>query len=198
MNTNINTGNAEGKTAVYRPTLSFYHANQKGTGCALRFTLHPAHDNTDGSLMLTAANQMTVGDRRGPNPTFSHFDWDGKITVKLDFGDLAKFLQVFRGETESLEDGKGVIHNSPSGMTKIVLRHLIEPITGYSLELYRKARNGDESSAHFVFKNHEALGLAEAIAGSLSVISFGIPMVIAHDTTAYKKETREVRDAAAA
>lgn len=63
-----------------RPALAFYHANAKGTGCAVKMTLHPATVDasgitTDGYIELTAANQMTVGNRLGPNPTFPKFDW---------------------------------------------------------------------------------------------------------------------------
>ena len=44
-----------------RPSLCFYHANPKGTGSAVKMNLHPAHDYTDGCIMLKIANQMTVG-----------------------------------------------------------------------------------------------------------------------------------------
>ena len=112
----------------YRPSLAFYRASAKGTGSAVKMKLHPAHDDTDGSIMLTIANQKTVGSRMGPNPTFSTFDWDNAMTIKLDFNDLTKMLQVFRGECETIEDGMGLCHLSPRGSTKIMLRHLVEPI----------------------------------------------------------------------
>ena len=82
--------------------------------------------------------------------------------------------------------------------TKIVLRHLVEPVSGYSFELYRTPTQGEEMRAHIFFTPWEALGLAEAIAGSMSVISFGIPMVIPHDTSAYEAENRELRNVRAA
>ena len=44
----------------------------------------------------------------------------------------------------------------------------------------------------------EALGLGLAIENSFGVISFGIPMLVEHDTTAYRREAREARNAAAA
>lgn len=183
----------------YRPKLTLYHPNAKGTGCAVSMELHPAHDRTDGSIMLRAANQMTVGDKRGPTPTFPRFDWDGAISVKLDFNDLCKVLQVFRGECESIEDGRGLYHRSPRAATRIVLRHLIEPVAGYSLELYRMPVGGEsETRAHILFSSAEALGLCESIAGAMSVITFGIPMLVPHDTSAYEAETREMRHASAA
>jgi len=183
---------------AYRPKLAFYHANPRGTGGAVSMDLHPAHDNKDGCIMMRIANQMTVGDRRGPNPTFPRFDWENAIVVKLGFDDLCQMLQVFRGECESVGDGKGLMHATAKAMTTIRLRHMIEPVTGYSLEVYRSSRSGgEESRAHILFSNAEALGICESIAGSMSVISFGIPVVLPHDTAKYEAEQREFRHAAA-
>ena len=183
---------------AYRPSLRFFHPNGRGTGCAVSMDLHPAHDRVDGSIMMKVSNQMTVGNLQGPNPTFPRFDWENAMSVKLDFSDLCKMLQVFRGECESLEDGRGLYHRTARATTKIVLRHLVEPVAGYSLELYRTPMQGEDTRAHIFFTPWEALGLAEAIAGSMAVISFGIPVVIPHDTSAYEAENREFRNVSAA
>ena len=198
MNEGTNTRQDAAQTpGRFRPRLSLYHANAKGTGGALRMELHPAHDNTDGCIMTQVASQMTVGDIKGPNPIYPRFNWDGSICVKLDFQDLTRMLQVFRGECESLEDGHGLVHVSPRGTTKIVLRHLLEPRSGYSFEVYRNS-SGGESNARVFLSANEALGIAAAIEGSMSVICFGIPMLVKHDTSAYRAETREMRNASAA
>ena len=162
---------------AFRPTLAFYKANAKGSGCAMKMELHPAHGQTDGSIMVTLANQMTIGDRRGPNPTFPHFDWENAICVKLDFSDLSKMLQVFRGECESIEDGRGLVHRSPEGLAYIRLAHLIEPIPGYRLEVEFYAGEGRIEKRSIMLAPYEALGLVAAIESSLVVICFGIPMV---------------------
>ena len=184
---------------AFRPKLAFYHANSRGTGGAVSMDLHPAHGNKDGCIMMRIANQMTIGNRQGPNPTFPRFDWENAIVVKLGFDDLCQILQVFRGECESVGDGKGLIHVTAKASTSIRLRHMIEPVKGYSLEVYRTSRNGgEESRAHILFSNAEAVGLCEAIAGSMSVISFGISVVLPHDTAAYEAEQKEFRNATAA
>lgn len=184
---------------ITRPQFSIYHPNGKGTGAAIELELHPAHDRSDGSIMMKIANQMTIGDRRGPNPTYPHFDWKGAVTVKLDFNDLSKILQVFRGECEAIDDGHGLYHSSARATTKIVLRHLIEPVVGYSLEVYRILReSGEESRMHIVLNPTEALGLCEAIAGSLSIVCFGIPMVIRHEASTLENDEKEKPNAAAA
>ena len=159
------------------PTLTMYHPNGKGTGSAIRLELHPAHDDTAGSIMATIAMQLATGDRPGTVPVYPRFDWKGAITVKLDFTDICKMLQVFRGECESLEDGRGLFHQSTRGTTKIMLRHLVEPIHGYMLEVYRNTHGSEDSNARIFLSPYEALGLATAIESSMGVICFGISMV---------------------
>ena len=163
-----------------RPALTMYHPNGKGTGSAIRIELHPAHDDTAGSIMATIATQLTIGDRLGAVPGYPRFDWEGAITVKLDFTDISKMLQVFRGECESIEDGRGLFHKSTRGTTKITLRHIVEPINGYMLEVSRKTSDSEDSNARIFLSPYEALGLATAIESSMGVICFGIPMVIPH------------------
>ena len=183
---------------TYRPKLAFYHASPKGTGCAATLELHPAHDDVDGSVWLCAANQMTVGNRMGPNPTFPRFDWENRICVKLDFNDLCAILQVFRGESESINGDHGLYHRTAKATTKIRLRHLVDPVAGYSLELYKTPTGGgEETRAHLLLNSAEALGLCESIAGAMYLVSFGIPMLVPHDTTAYRREAREVHNVAA-
>ena len=159
-----------------RPTLTMYHPNGKGTGSTIRLELHPAHDDTAGSIMATIATQLTTGNCMGSMPVYPKFDWEGAITVKLDFTDISKMLQVFLGECESIEDGRGLFHRSTRGTTKITLRHLVEPINGYMLEVYRKTSEEDSNARIFLLPS-EALGLATAIESSMGVICFGIPMV---------------------
>lgn len=163
----------------HHPALAFYHANAKGTGCSIKMTLHPAVVDgngitTDGYIELVAANQMTVGNPRGPNPTFPRFDWDNRISVKLGFDDITNMLQVFRGECETINGDHGLYHRDANGSVKIVLRHLIDPVSGYSLELYAThAGGGEESRAHFLMSPAEALGICEAFTGSMRLIAFG-------------------------
>lgn len=185
---------------TYRPRLALYHTSSKGLGSALKLELHPAHDDTEGSIMLTLSNQMTVGDLRGANPVYPRFDWENAAHIKLGFNDLCAMLQVFRGEIETVNDGKGFYHNSPTWTTRIGFKHLIEPVSGYSLEVYRTPRNreGEAVRYHFLFSPSEAIGICEAISDSMGIVAFGIPMVIPHDTSAYETKLKEMRKANAA
>lgn len=160
---------------INRPALALYKANAKCTGCAMKMELHPAHGDTAGSIMMSLASQKTVGDFRGPNPIYPTFDWENPITVKLDFTDLAKMLQVFRGECESIEEGRGLVHRSPKGLTYIKLEHLVEPIPGYKLEVKFSAVAGSVEQRTIMLAPYEALGLTAAIESSLGIICFGVP-----------------------
>ena len=111
-----------------RPAITMYHANAKGTGTALRLELHPARTDSDGSILATIAPQNEI------KPVAS-FYWNNSISVRLCLMDLAKILQVLRGNYESIDDGKGLYHRTGDGFTVVRLYHRIEPIGGYVLDV---------------------------------------------------------------
>lgn len=168
----------------YRPKFALYRANGKGTGSAVSFELCPAHGNTEGCIIMTLACQKTVGNSRGPNPTYPTFAWDAAMTIKLGFNDLTQILQVIRGETESVNGERGLYHQVRGVVTTIKFRHVVEGFGGYALELYRNTQGhpDDDRCGFFFFTSAEALGLSAAIENSLGVVCFGIPKVIPHDT----------------
>ena len=112
-----------------RPTWTMYHPNGKGTGSALRLELHPAHDQTDGSIFAAIAPQKTS--EAEPYPSM---DWGKAIPVKFDIIELSQILQVLRGCTESIADGKGLFHRTIKGNTVVRFVHFIEPVCGYKLD----------------------------------------------------------------
>lgn len=161
-----------------RPKLSFYHANAKGTGAAVEFELHPAHEDTEGSIFVSIATQKTVGSREGGGRVFPTFDWQNRLVVKLDIFDVAQMLQVFRGISESIADGKGLFHRSPRATSVISLEHRLDQTPGYRFEISSKPLDGaDARRAAIVFSNGEALALALALEHSMAAIAFGVPAV---------------------
>lgn len=166
-----------------RPSLTFYHANGKGTGSAMKLELYPARvgDPDSGAIYATIATQSSLGDRRSTPPVYPRFDWDNALKVKLDFTDLSKVLQVLRGETESIDEGKGLFHRYADKYQLIKFRHMIEPVCGYSLEVYETSANDgervNESTARIFLSNAEALGLSLAIEHSFAAIAFGDPVM---------------------
>lgn len=152
-----------------RPYLAFYHANAKGTGCAAKFELHPAHGAVEGYVSVSMANQRTA--KHIPS-----FDWDDSINLKLCFADVCEFLRLFRGETESIADGRGLFHRTPNANIRVHLRHVVEPVCCYSLEVYeRRFSDSEERRVCIVLTSAEATGLCLALEHSMSLLAFGIP-----------------------
>ncbi len=162
--------------SVNRPRLEFYHPNAKGTGCAMAMALRPSDSTQNGYVAVSFANQMTVGNSMGANPTFPTFDWENCVDVVLDFDALCAILQVLRGETESIDGIHGIYHKYKGCCQKIQLRHLIDPVCCYSFEVFEALANGgEEKRVHMLLSPAEALGIYESIAGSMYLITFGIP-----------------------
>ena len=163
-------------TTADRPALAFYNANCKCTGCAAKFELYPANGLVGGSILLRLAKQMPADPSANP-PAFPSFDWTHEISVRLTFDDLCRILQVLRGETESIADGKGIFHHSRRAATALHLCHVVEPCSCYKLEARRRMiddPNDDTQAAIFLVES-EALGLRLAIENSIGLIAFGIP-----------------------
>ncbi len=165
-----------------RPDFVIYHPNGKGTGCAFRMNLYPAQENRDGCIMVSFANQNSVGDRRAAVPTYPTFDWKNKVSVKLDFSDICKMIQVLRGTSEGLDGEMGLFHRSAKFATKITLKHITEPIEGFEFGVYRapalKTVSEPEQSARILLTPWEALGIALAFENSIGVVCFGVPKVV--------------------
>ena len=146
--------------------LKLYHPTSKGTGCAIGLELHPATAEQEGSIILEMAHQRTV------NGKDSEFDWSDTVCVRLGFNELTKILQVFRGECESTDDGTGLYFREGSNK-RVVLRHMVEPVCGYSLELTDDQISGRRFN--IILTNAEALGICEAIVGAMVWVAFGDP-----------------------
>ena len=163
----------------YRPRLSFYHANGKGTGSAAQFEVVPACGDRDGSVFLTLAQQKSVasGSAEHGNRQHATFDWPNRVTVKLNFSDLCQMLPVFKGQAATIADGKGLYHDSRNTTTLINLTRQSEPYTGWALEVSRRGKAESESAVRtrIVFNTAEAFGLGAVLEQVLGLLAFGIP-----------------------
>lgn len=186
MNTDIHaqtqvqrTADEETPLRVYRPRLSFYHANGKGTGSAARFEVVPACGDRDGVVYLTLAQQKSVASGSSDQGTRQHatFDWQNRVTVKLNFGDLCQMLLVFRGMAATIADGKGLYHDSRNMTTIINVSRQTEPYAGWALDVSRRGKNESDAAARvrILFNAAEAFGLGAALEQSLGILAFGIP-----------------------
>lgn len=168
---------SEKTTGEFRPNYYCCHPNAKGTGCAVRFELHPAHGNTEGSIFATFAAQKTVGSFEQGKKVFPTFDWAGNITVRLDINEVASMLEVFRGYREKMCDGNGLFHVSANASTVITLNHRLEPDPGYVFAVSRKTGDGEIRRMHILLDMREALVLTDSLSGALMFMAFGIPKV---------------------
>lgn len=81
-------------------------------------------------------------------------------------------------ECESINGEHGLWQRTVNGNTKIVLRHLVDPVPGYSLEVnFCPADGSEERRWMFLLQPSEALGISEAISGSMYLVAFGVPKV---------------------
>ena len=155
-------------------TIGIYHANGKGTGCAINIELHPAHDETDGSVFIRFASQKTVGSDSDGTRTYPTFDWPNAITTRLTIVEIASVLEVFGGVKESIEDGKGFFHRSERAALVFRMEHRIEPCSGYWIETSRRLVDTDETQTAGIFLTpSEAYAIALALESSMSRIAFG-------------------------
>lgn len=136
--------------------LKMFHPNAKGTGACLKISETP----TD--IMLQVFPQ---GPSKGGFPSFN---WDAGVSFIADWRALSEVLMVFRGECESLGDGRGISYTSDHGWSKLMLRHVIEPVHCYSLEIYERNSDGVESRGIFRLLTAEALGLSLIFEGILN------------------------------
>ncbi len=67
--------------------------------------------------------------------------WEHGVTVSLGAVELAKILEVMRGHTESIDDGKGLYLRRADDWVVLRVSHMIEPLPGYRFEVVR-CRNG--------------------------------------------------------
>jgi hypothetical protein len=177
---------------AYRPRLSFYHANAKGSGSAARFELVPAAGDRDGVIYLTLAQQKSVASAAGAEgrAQFATFDWQNRVTVKLNFSDICQMLLVFRGVADAVADGKGLYHSSGSMTTIINLTRQSEPYAGLALEVSRRSKSEPDAAVRvrIVFREAEAFGVGAVLEQSLGLIAFGVQKEAALQPTAPRNE----------
>ena len=182
----------EAPARAYRPRLSFYHANGKGTGSAVRFEVVPASGDRDGSVFLTLAQQKSVatGSAEQGNRQHATFDWTNRTIVKLNFSDLCQLLPVFKGQAAAVAEGKGLYHDSRNTTTLINLTRQSEPYAGFALEVSRKEKADPDSAARvrIVFNPAESFGLGAVLEQALGLLAFGIPSDVVYPTAPARME----------
>ncbi|HRR34081.1 MAG TPA: hypothetical protein P5026_08290 [Kiritimatiellia bacterium] len=164
---------------AYRPRLSFYHANSKGTGSAARLEVVPATGERDGAIYMTLAPQKSVasGSAEQGNRQHATFDWQNRVTVKLNFTDLSQLLLVLKRAAATIAEGKGLYHDNRTSTTIINLARQTEPYPGYALDVSRRSKSEPDAvtRVRILFNSVEAFGLGVVLEQALGLVAFGIP-----------------------
>jgi hypothetical protein len=155
--------------------LVFYHPNSSGTGAALQ--LEPRFNRRESDryncFFLDLATQKTAASGEGGRSVPATFDWEHKLTVKLDFADLCELLAVLEGKTDKAGGQRnGLYHDNGKACTIIAFQRSTEK-AGYLLSLSKKIKqDGQIVRANFVLSDAEALGLRAILQVGLFFLSF--------------------------
>lgn len=144
--------------------LELRHPNAKGTGSALRI----AYVRELGAKSRTLTVAIAPQNCGGGEP----FVWESGVSYALDFTDAAHMLQVFRGECESIHEGKGLFQPTEDATNVFQLNHDISATFGYAVEISNHFKvPHDICRGRFVLTPAESLGLCEAISGMMSKLA---------------------------
>ena len=166
---------SKGAGKPFTHKLIIYHPNSTGSGAALQLEPRVNRREADryNCFFLEMASQKTVASRNGGKLTPASFDWEHKLTVKLDFTDICEMLAVLEGRMEKLGGQKsGLFHQNGQSSTVISLQKAEK--AGYFLGLSKK--NGE---AEAVVRTNIALSESEAI-GLRSVFQAGLFFITFH------------------
>lgn len=158
------------------PKLAFYHPNNAGTGSAIQIEprLNTGDSDRYNCFFLEIARQKTAAKRAATGKTPATFDWENKMTVKLDFTDVCELLTVLDGKSPAAGGTRnGLYHESEKSCTIIAFQKKPDR-EGYYLGLSRKDKGGggDPVRLHIVLSEAEATGLRHIFQTGLFFITF--------------------------
>lgn len=165
--------------------LIFYHPNITGTGSAMQLEprLNRREPDRYNCFFMEMAGQKTVVGRDGEKKVYPTFDWEKKLTVKLDFTDSCEILAVLEGRQERAGGTRnGLYHETERASTVITLFRNAEK-GGFFLGLSKKDKaSGELVRLHITLSEAEAVGLRSILQTGLFFITFhGHLFPMAHD-----------------
>ncbi len=168
--------NHETEPRMYNEPLAFYHANGKGTGAAVQIEprLNQKRGDRYNCFFLDMARQKTIANRgQGQGgPAHATFDWDQKITIKLDFADISEILTVLDGATNHVGGDREALYHQ-SGDSNTMIRFSRHASGGIALSLSRKrADDSQPNRIGTVLSQAESIGLRHVLQVGLFFITF--------------------------
>ena len=170
------TSETNGADRPREQKLAFYHPNSTGTGAALQ--LEPRVNRREGDryncFFMDMAAQKTAPGCDGGRRVPATFDWEHKLTVKLEFADICELLTVLDGCSERAGGQRnGLYHENSKASTVITFQRSADK-GGYLLGLSRKDKTGGQQPfrIHMVLTEGEAIGLRSVFQIGLFLVTF--------------------------
>ncbi|MEI6807372.1 MAG: hypothetical protein WCN95_01525 [bacterium] len=159
---------------LHAQKLVIYHPTSTGTGAALQ--LEPRVNRKDADryncFFLEMSSQKTAASRDGDKSVPASFDWEHKLTVKLDFTDICEMLAVLEGRVDKVGGARsGLFHQNGTSSTVISLQRSEKG--GYYIGLSRKSgADGALARVNITLSEAEAIGLRSIFQAGLFFITF--------------------------
>ncbi len=169
-NTNVNTLDAD-KPRCFGGKVVFYHPKRSGKGSAARFELRLNRPGEDGydCFFLEMASQK----KGSPSSRNASFDWENKITVKLDFMDVSEILTVLDGKATAVGGERKALYHQTNGSSTLIGLAAREDGNGYFLGLSKKSTDGHyQKRISLSLSQVEATGLSRVLGMGLFHMSF--------------------------
>jgi hypothetical protein len=156
-------------------SLNLYHQNGRGSGSAVRLELRLNQRGEDryNCFFLELAPQKTCAARLNGKMQPATFDWERKITVKLDFPDVCELLTVLEGKTARIGGERGgLYHQTPNANTLINFQKNEEQRTYYLGVSKKKDQDQAPQKLGITLTEVEATGLRCLFQVGLFYITF--------------------------
>ncbi len=143
-------------------SLGFYHQNNRGTGVAMRLEPRVNRDDNDryNCFFIEMAAQKSAARRDGGGIVPATFDWSTKITVKLNFMDIAEMLTVLEGRALRVGgERNGLFHANGAGNTLIAFQRNAEQGTYYFALSCKRGKDEAPQKLGITLSEAEATGL---------------------------------------
>lgn len=158
----------------YKQGLRYYHPSASGRGAALQLEPHfsnQARDRYNCFFLEMAAQQTSMGSS-SDSQKHATFNWQDKLTVKLDFTDICELLVVLEGRSQRVGGARGGLFHQHGDVNTIISCQKGDK-SGYLLGLSRKdMQSGRTKRIHMLLSEAEAVGLRHVLQSSLFFLSF--------------------------
>jgi len=134
------------------------------------------------------APQKTAAGRQGDQKVPATFDWEHKLTVKLEFQDICELVTVLEGRAEKAGGARnGLYHQNGQSSTVITFQKNTEK-GGYFIGLSKKGLAcGEAIRVHMLLSEAEATGLRCIFQAALFLVTFHTHLFGGQRSSAHKE-----------